>query len=147
MSADSPVEMDEEEREAFLGDGGTGVISLSTPETDPPHTVPVSYGYDATETTFYFRLAVGTEGSKGELDGRPVGFVVYGDDGHWNSVVARGRLEEIHSEDIAIGTLKGLERVDIPFVDIFHAPLREVEFEFYRLVPDELTGRKEDRSA
>ncbi|QLG61853.1 pyridoxamine 5'-phosphate oxidase family protein [Halorarum salinum] len=143
MSEDSPVEMDEEERDAFLGDGGTGVISLSTAADEPPHAVPVSYGYDATEATFYFRLADGDEGAKGDLEGRPVTFVTYGEEEGWRSVVARGRLEGVRSEGIATETLEGLDRVDIPLVDIFHAPLREVAFEFYRLVPDELTGRVE----
>jgi hypothetical protein len=45
----------------------------------------------------------------------------------WHSVVARGRLDDIHREDIATGTLDGLSRVDIPLIDIFHSPLREVE--------------------
>jgi hypothetical protein len=32
--------------------------------------------------------------------------------------------------------------VDIPYVDIFDRPVRVVEFEFYRLDPDQLHGRK-----
>ena len=141
MSEDSHVEMDDEVRDEFVGTGGIGVISLSTSEDDPPYSVPVSYGYDASESTFYFRLAAGPSGSKGELDGRPVAFVTYGDDDGWKSVVARGRLEDIHDEEITTETLAGLDRVDIPLVDIFNVPLRQVEFEFYRLVPEELTGR------
>jgi hypothetical protein len=30
--------------------------------------------------------------------------------------------------------------------DVFGKPPGEVDFEFYRLVPDELTGRKESRT-
>ena len=146
MSADSPVEMDDPERDEFLGNGGTGVISLSSSADDPPHSVPVSYGYDATETTFYFRLATGADGSKGEIDDRPVSFVTTGETVGWRSVVARGRLEDVESEGIATETLAGLDRVDIPLVDVFHRPLREVEFAFYRLVPDELTSRVESKT-
>ncbi|WP_226013444.1 pyridoxamine 5'-phosphate oxidase family protein [Halomicrobium salinisoli] len=145
MPEDTPIEMDEEERDEFLGNGGTGVLSLSTPDDDPPHAVPVSYGYDQTESTFYFRLAAGE--SKGDLDGRPVVFVVHGDgDDRWRSVVARGHLEDVDNEDIATETLDGLDHVDIPLVDIFHAPTREVDFEFHRLVPDELTARIESET-
>lgn len=147
MSKESPGEMDESERDSFLGRGGTGMLSLSTAGDEPPRAVPVSYGYDAAETTFYFRLAHGDEESQGNLDGRAVAFVTYGDDDGWRSVVARGRLEDIHREDIATETLDGLSRVDIPLVDIFHAPLREVAFEFYRLVPGELTSRAETEPA
>lgn len=143
MSEDSPVAMTDEERDEFLGNGGTGVLSLSAGD-EPPHSVPVSYGYDVTSETFYFRLAAGADGSKGELHDRPVSFVTYGgtDEG-WRSVVARGRLEDVESEGIETETLEGLDHVDIPLVDVFERPLREVSFEFYRLVPDELTGRVE----
>ena len=106
--------------------------------------MPVSYGYDATTETFYFRLAVGAESSRTDLDTGHVSFVTYDEtDEDWRSVVARGQLEHVESEGIEIETLEGLGRVDIPLVDIFEAPLREVTFRFYRLAPDELTTRVE----
>ncbi|MFB6080604.1 MAG: pyridoxamine 5'-phosphate oxidase family protein [Haloferacaceae archaeon] len=144
MSDQEAVTMDDDERDEFLGNGGTGVVSLSTTAEDPPHSIPVSYGYDATDSTFYFRLAVGEESEKGDLDDRPVSFVTYRSEaGTWRSVVARGRLEATTDDAIATETLDGLDRVRIPLVDIFGKPSREVEFEFYRLVPDQLTGREE----
>lgn len=143
MSPDSPVTMTDEERDAFLDNGGTGVLSLAAGDA-PPHSVPVSYGYDAQTRTFYFRLAVGAERSKGELADRPATFVTYDEtDTGWRSVVAHGRLEDVEKAGIETETLEGLEHVNIPMVDIFERPLREVTFEFYRLVPDELTGRVE----
>lgn len=140
--------MDTEERNTLLGAGGTGVISLSTPDGEPPHSIPVSYGFDADEETFYFRLAADSESAKGNLDGRAVSFVTYTkrEDG-WQSVVATGSLEPTTDGDIATDTLAGLERVDIPYVDIFGDPIADVSFEFYRLVPAELTARKEDPAA
>lgn len=145
VSSEKHVDMDEGERDDFLGDGGTGVLSLSTTAEDPPHAIPVSYGYDASETTLYFRLAEGPEDSKGNLDGRPVAFVTDDQDRGWKSVVARGHLKDVEREGIATDSLEGLERVDMPLVDVFHAPLREVEFDFFRLVPDEMSGRVESR--
>lgn len=139
-STDLPVE----QRDEFLGRGGVGVISLSTPDEGCPHSVPVSYGYDASETIFYFRLAIGADSAKGELDGRAVSFVTYGHEDGWRSVVASGRLERADEESIATSTLEGLDHVDIPLVDIFDRPTRTVAFEFFRLVPDELTGRSEE---
>jgi len=133
--------MDPDERDAFLGRGGTGVLSLSTDE-GPPHGVPVSYGYDSAEETFYFRLAVGATHSKGRLPDRPASFVTFDRaDGGWHSVVAAGRLEGVERKGIETATLEGLRRVEIPLVGIFDRPAREVDFEFYRLVPEELTGR------
>jgi nitroimidazol reductase NimA-like FMN-containing flavoprotein (pyridoxamine 5'-phosphate oxidase superfamily) len=141
--------MDDEERDRFLGTGGTGVMAFSTSHEGPPHAVPVSYGYDAAEATFYFRLAVDPDSRKGDPDGRPVSFVIHGtgdEDGPWRSVVAEGRLERTTDDSIATETLQGLERVRLPLFDVFEKPPGEVAFEFYRLVPDELTGRTESKS-
>ena len=143
MTTETSVELEAKERDEFLGDGGVGVISFSTGSEGPPHSIPVSYGYDAVETTFYFRLAVGPDSKKGDVDGRPVSFVVHGDgEEPWRSVVASGRLEPTTDETIATETLQGLERVRIPLFDVFDRPAAAVPFDFYRLVPDELTGRK-----
>jgi hypothetical protein len=144
MDESTPVELDADDRDSFLGNGGTGVISLSNEADAPPHSIPVSYGYDAGGSTFYFRLAVGPDTEKGDLQDRPVSFVVAEetDDG-WRSVVATGRLEATESEGIATETLEGLDHVHIPLVDIFGKPTRATDFEFYRLVPEQLTGRKE----
>lgn len=140
---DSIVEMDPAERDRFLGNGGVGVISLSTTEGERPYTVPVSYGYDASEGVFYFRLATGSEHAKGELRGRVVSFVVHGREDGWRSVVAGGRLEATDEEAVATETLAGLDRVEIPLVEMFEEPTRTVSFEFVRLVPEEIHGRRE----
>ncbi|SHG94728.1 pyridoxamine 5'-phosphate oxidase family protein [Halobaculum gomorrense] len=147
MSAPDAVTMDDAERDEFLGSGGVGVLSLGSGDggtDDPPHSVPVSYGYDERETTFYFRLAVGGDSRKPPLDDRAVTFVSYDTvDGRWHSVVASGSLERTTDDDISTETLAGLDRVGIPLVDIFGRPTADVQFKFYRLVPDSLTGRKE----
>jgi nitroimidazol reductase NimA-like FMN-containing flavoprotein (pyridoxamine 5'-phosphate oxidase superfamily) len=147
MSTRSSIELGEDERNEFLGDGGTGVMAFPGSGDGPPHAIPISYGYDAAEATFYFRLAVGPDSRKGDVDGRAVSFVVHGDgEGPWRSVVAEGRLERTTDDSIATETLQGLERVRIPLFDVFEKPPGEVAFEFYRLVPDELTGRTESKS-
>ena len=143
MSEDSPVEMEPGDVDEFLGTGGTGVLSLSGESDGAPHSVPVSYGYDATERTFYFRLAVGPDSEKGEVTDRPVTFVTYRDEDGWESVVARGRLVSIEEADAPNEALAGLGRVDIPLVDAFDAPVRHVDFAFVRLDPEALSGRQE----
>lgn len=137
--------MDDDERDEFLGRSGTGVLSLSRAGDDPPHSVPVSYGYDPVEEVFYFRLAVGEESGKANPTDRGTTFVTYGErDGRWKSVVASGRLVSTTDESVSAESLAGLERTDqIPIVDVFGEPPGRVEFEFYRLDPDRLTGRAE----
>jgi nitroimidazol reductase NimA-like FMN-containing flavoprotein (pyridoxamine 5'-phosphate oxidase superfamily) len=142
MSEDSPVEMDSDGIDEFLGTGGTGVLSLSE-DGAAPHSVPVSYGYDAAERVFYFRLAVGPDSEKGDVTDRPGTFVTYRDGDGWESVVACGRLESVEEADAPTEALAGLGRVDIPLVDAFDSAVRHVEFAFVRLDPDDLTGRRE----
>jgi nitroimidazol reductase NimA-like FMN-containing flavoprotein (pyridoxamine 5'-phosphate oxidase superfamily) len=136
--------LDREERATLLGTGGTGVISLSTEDDAPPHSIPVSYGFDPAEETFYFRLAVGFESGKTDLLDRGVAFVVYEQaNERWQSIVARGDLEQIEGENIGTEALAGLGRSHIPLFGIFDRPTREVEFAIYRLIPDQLSGRRE----
>ena len=143
MATDSPTEMTVDERDTFLGTGGTGVISLAS-DNDAPYSVPVSYGYEKDTQTFYFRLSVDADGGKGELKERPASFVTYREtDAGWQSVVARGRLEDVEKEGIETASLAGLEHVDIPLIPMFDRPIREISFEFYRLGADELIGRTE----
>ena len=136
-----PVELDREARAAFLGNGGTGVLSFDTPGDQAPHSVPISYGFDETDETFYFRLSVGPDREKTPYVESAASFVVYDREGgdRWRSVLARGRLEAI---DEAVGTeaLAGLDHSHIPMFDVFGDSTETVTFDFYRLVPDELTG-------
>lgn len=145
---DNEVTMDDKERDAFLGVGGTGVIAFASEPDESPHTVPVSYGYDAETTAFFFRLAVGGGSEKANVIDRPVSFTTYEheEDGA-RSVVASGTLEPTTESDIATETLAALQRVQIPIVDIFGQPPAQVDFEFYRLVPDAIEGRAESSTA
>lgn len=148
MTDTGAVELDADERDDYLENGGTGVLSLATGANTPPHSIPVSYGYDATTTDFYFRLSVGPDREKGDLDGRAVSFVTYGedDDGRWRSILAKGRLEDVNAEPIATESLEELERVHIPLYDVFGDHPRTVSFEFFQLDPEELTARTESRT-
>jgi len=145
MSADSPVEMDDPERDEFLGNGGTGVISCRRRQTTR-HTRSGVVRLRRDRDDVLLPAGDGRGRIEGEIDDRPVSFVTTGETDGWRSVVARGRLEDVESEGIATETLAGLDRVDIPLVDVFHRPLREVEFAFYRLRSRrvDVQGRIED---
>ena len=145
MDTADAVRMEADERDEFLGTSGVGVLSLAVSRTESPHSVPVSYGYDPTESAFYFRLAVGPKSGKGELENRAVTFVTVGTvDDRWKSVVANGRLRSTTDEAIETEALAGLDRVlTIPLFDVFGRPTSDVPFEFYQLQPEQLTGRVE----
>lgn len=141
MTEPEPVTMTDEECDALLTRRASGVLSLTTAADEPPHSIPVSFGYDSMTSTFYFRLA-DADSQKGELAGRPASLVTYDRDEKYQSVVASGTLEPT-DEESGTEALAGLERVTIPYVDIHGEPPADVAFEFYRLVADRLTGRKE----
>lgn len=138
------VRLDRGEQEALLGSGGTGVLSFDTSGDGPPYSLPVSYGYDAESGHFYFRLSFGPDSGKPDLaDGPAVSLVVYDEtEAGWRSVVARGTLERLEEVDVTSGVLEELRRVRIPMVDAFDTDPRRLRFEFVRLDPDEMTGRK-----
>ncbi|MGQ4556695.1 pyridoxamine 5'-phosphate oxidase family protein [Halobellus sp. GM3] len=136
--------LSESELNAFLGDGGTGVISFQTGRDDPPYSLPVSYGYNAHKGHFHFRLAVSAERGKSRFVDRPVSFVAYGrtDDG-WRSAVATGTLRDITDEPYDASDVQERWAVTIPFVDIFEESPENVAFRQYVLAPDTLTGRRQ----
>jgi hypothetical protein len=145
MSDTDALELTPEERDDFLADGGTGVLSFQTSGRDPPYSLPVSYGYDRDGGRFYFRLAFPTDsGKEAGLTDRPVSFVVYGQrEGEWQSAVATGRLAAVDDEDVDTAVLDGMSRVHIPLYDVFGGDRRSVPFRFVSLDPDEMTARRE----
>lgn len=142
MTEQTDVEMGEDAIDEFLGNGGTGVVSLGRGPGEAPYSVPVSYGYDADDRVFFFRLGFTPDTDKPPVADRPVTFVTYDrTDGTWRSVVASGRLEELDDSDDG-EILAELERVEVPLVDAFDVSTRTLTFRFFRLDPDVLTGRR-----
>jgi hypothetical protein len=145
------VRMSHEERNEFLGHGGTGTMSVDTPGDEPPYSRPVSYGYDPETGSFYFRFAVGPDvAGKADVvdDDVVISFVTYDEtDTGWQSVVATGRLEEITRSALDPAVADAMERVAIPFVDVYDSHPLTLEFRFFRLSPDEVTGKREAGAA
>ncbi|MFD1589484.1 pyridoxamine 5'-phosphate oxidase family protein [Halorientalis brevis] len=138
------VQMTQAERDDFLGNGGIGVLSFSTPGEDPPWLLPVSYGYDVHSTSFYFSLAFPPDTGKPDVIDNPVSFATHSKtpDG-WRSIVATGTLEEVTDMPYDSSAVQGMWAVNIPEVDIFDQPREEITFRDFHLEPDALTGRKE----
>lgn len=138
------LQMSNDERDEFLGQGGTGVISFSTGSDEPPVSLPISYGYNATDRTFYFNLSLSEDSEKAHLVDEPVSFVTHREtDQGWKSVVATGTLKDISEESYSSDAIQGMWAIEIPAVDIFQRPRREVTFHHFLLDPEQVTGRKE----
>jgi uncharacterized protein len=138
------LQMDDDELHRFLGRGGTGVLSFAARKDDSPTSIPVSYGYDADANAFYYRLSAVDDGRKAALVDRELSFVTYRetDDG-WRSVIATGRLRALEDEPENTQVLESMRGIEIPIVDIFDRPQRETAFQYFRLEPQTITGRKE----
>lgn len=144
MSTEDAREMDPAEISGFLAQNGTGVLSLAAENI--PYSIPVSYGYDFEEETFYFRLGF-LEGSEKRrfVDASEQGrLVVYDrtDDG-WKSVVALGELERIDDDELTVDVAKNLRETELPLVGLWEEPMDDIEFQIYRFEVERLTGRKE----
>jgi len=141
-------QLSEDELTAFLGNGGTGVISFSTSDEGPPYSLPVSYGFNADMKHFHFRFAFPPGSEKDALVAQPVSFVTHEEtDAGWRSVIATGSLEDLTNEPHESSAIQERWGVDIPLIDIFEEPPEDVTFRQFRLVPDQLTGRKQIHSA
>lgn len=138
------IQMSDEELHDFLGRGGTGVISFSSETDGPPLSLPVSYGYDAGTSSFYFRLSFPPNSGKEDVLDKSPTFVVHRNTQMgWRSVIATGELEALTELPYHSTAIQGMWAVQIPAVDIFDRPRSEIEFLDFRLVPDRMTGRKE----
>ncbi len=144
MSQVHAVALSTEEIDSLLGTGGVGVISFA--DGDRPYSIPVSYGYDSSATGFYIRFGFAPDSEKRRFvdDAVTASLVVTDEtiDG-WRSVVARGPLTEITEPALDSHASESVRQVNIPFVTIYEQQPSELDFELYRLDPDELTGRKE----
>ena len=138
----SATEIDE-----FLGRNETGVLSLARDEQ--PYAIPISYGYEASERTFYLRLVSTPESQKRAfLDSAPEArLVVYEKSDerttYW-SVIATGTLEEIAPSEISVEQIEQYGRAKRPLFEIWGAGKDELDIQLYRLSPDELSGRRTD---
>ena len=135
--------MDDNEIDALLGSGGTGVIAFA--DEDEPYAIPISYGYDDDTGAFYIRCGFTPDSEKRRFvdDGVTASLVITDDTGTWQSVIARGSLTEIAEPAIEGGAAQSIRRMNIPYVTIHETPATAMEFELYRLDPESVTGRKE----
>ena len=132
-------DMRRDDIDAFLRDVGTGVLSLT--DGVETYAVPESFGYDA--GTLYFQFGYGDDSDKRSyLSTTDVAtFTAYTVDPA-RSVVARGPVEPVPdpADDRAAAALAG--NATIPNVNVSpDTPDADVQFDFYRLDPDELSGR------
>jgi hypothetical protein len=133
--------MDPAAIDEYLGEGGTGVLSLA--EGDVPYSIPVSFGYDDESTAFYLRLGFSEGSEKRPFLERSAWarLIVYEAEPDLTSVVATGDLTRVPKDELTPETVAQLGRAELPAFDLWDRPKDELEFQIYRLAAEELSGR------
>lgn len=144
--------MDDDEITRFLHDRGSGVLSLVSDGT--AYGVPVSFGYDEPNDRFGLLLGFGDQSRKLEYiettERACLTAYEWRSPMSWRSVIARGPLSQIEEEAFDDGTDDGAESAAASFLtwaktvslDVFGAPVDELDLAWYELRVEELTGRR-----
>jgi nitroimidazol reductase NimA-like FMN-containing flavoprotein (pyridoxamine 5'-phosphate oxidase superfamily) len=136
------------EIEAFLGDAGTGVLSVA--RDDEPYSFPVSYGFAGEDGAFYLRLGYDDDSTKaGFVDEPcPAQLVVYEEETDASgsldikSVVATGELVRIPKSDLTPTDVERLGQARTPEFEVWEQAKEDLDFTVNKLVPESVTGRR-----
>jgi len=136
MTAD---EMTAEEVDAFLRDRGSGVLALT--DGAESYAIPESFGYDG--DALYFQLVHEEESRKMALvESTDVATLTAYTETPAASVVARGPLDVVSDGDALLASEALAENGTVPTLNVStETPPSELAFDYYRLTPDDLTGR------
>lgn len=134
------VDMSADEIDDLLGRQGVGTLSLA--DDDETYAIPESFGYDGEH--LYFQLVRNGESRKMrfiETTGTAT-FTVWVEQPA-RSVVVRGTIEPVPAGDEMAASNAIAENATLPTLNVVpDSTVDQLEMDYYRLVPDELTGRK-----
>lgn len=143
MSLDQRTALSAPEIDDFLGGHETGVLSLA--HCDEAYAIPVSYGYDTHDRTFYMRLVSTPDSEKRDfLASTPAArLVIYeNDDDVYRSVIAEGTLKEIPREELTSDHIAQYGDAKCPLFEIWGEDKPDLHIQLYQLDPDEVGGRR-----
>lgn len=142
MALEQQTEMAREDVDELLGRHETGVLALA--RDDDPYAIPVSYGYDAGDRTFYMRLVSTPESEKRQfLSSAPdARLVVYEEaEPTYRSVVVTGTLQEVPREELTVEDIEQYGEAKRPLFEIWGESRQGLDIKLYRLHPDSISGR------
>lgn len=133
------------EIDEFVSNRETGVLTLA--RDDEPYSIPISYGYDASEGTFYLRLVSTPDSEKREfLASSPETRLVIYDSAdeesvYW-SVVAKGLLEELDPTELTVEHIEQYGETKRPLFEIWGKGRDELDIKLYQFEPEDIQGRR-----
>lgn len=145
MTLAQETEMSPSKIDEFLGRHETGVLSLA--QAGEPYAIPISYGYDADDRTFYMRLVSTPESEKRQfLESSPrARLVVYEETDSqvtYQSVVAVGVLEEIDPTELTVDSIEQYGNAKRPLFEIWGQSKQDLNIQLYTFEPETLSGRR-----
>ncbi len=143
MSPATEAKMGPEEIDEFIATRETGVLTLA--RENEPYSIPISYGYNATDRTFYMRLVSTPESEKRAfLSSSPtVRLVIYDgtdDDSMYWSVVAKGALEELDPAALSVEDIEQYGDARRPLFEVWGEGRDELDIQLYQFTPEEING-------
>ncbi|MFP4188026.1 MAG: pyridoxamine 5'-phosphate oxidase family protein [Halobacteriales archaeon] len=138
------AEMEKGEAVDYLREMGVGTLAFGSDKGG--YAVPMSFGYDApnNECVFQFGFGDGSEKQTYIETDNPVTLAVHDRESvdDWRSVLVRGSLERIPSDEHTRASAVFAAQAKMVSVDIFEREMNEMEFEWYRIDVDSITGRR-----
>ncbi|WP_251341454.1 pyridoxamine 5'-phosphate oxidase family protein [Haloplanus halophilus] len=136
MTADA---MSRAEVDDALRAAGAGVLSLT--DGAETYAVPEAFGYDGEHV--YFQFVYGADSDKmAFVETTDIATLTVFTERPARSVIVRGRLQPVGDEDADVAMRAIAANADIPTVDVsLDADPDALEFDLYRLVPEERSGR------
>lgn len=128
----------------FLQDVGVGTIAFGSSEG--AYALPMSFGYDDANDNCIFQFAFGDGSEKRsyvEAGGSATLSVherVSVDD--WRSVVVRGPLAEVPDDERSRASAVFAAQAKMASTEVFREPMQEIDFEWYAMNVENLTGRE-----
>jgi nitroimidazol reductase NimA-like FMN-containing flavoprotein (pyridoxamine 5'-phosphate oxidase superfamily) len=143
MSPATEAKMGPEEIDEFIATRETGVLTLA--RENEPYSIPISYGYNATDRTFYMRLVSTPESEKRAfLSSSPtVRLVIYDgtdDESMYWSVVAKGALEELDPAALSVEDIEQYGDARRPLFEVWGEGRDELDIQLYQFTPEEING-------
>ena len=144
--------MDREEITRFLQERGSGVLSL-VKDTEA-YAVPVSFGFDDPHDRFGLLLGFSDDSRKHDFiqttDLACLTAYEWRSPVNWRSVIARGPLSQIEAEAFEDRTDQSGDTAAAAFLtwaktvslDVFGAPVTDLDLAWYEMRVKELTGRR-----
>ena len=133
--------MSDDEIDSFLRERGSGTLSLT--DEQETYAVPESFGYDG--DYLYFQFVHSDDSHKMTfLETTDVAtFTTFTDNRPGQSVIVRGPIDSVPTEDEVRASRAFSSNSVVPMLNVsINKSVDELSFEFYRLRPDDISGRK-----